>query len=176
VLEAAAPRRLAGISEAARVLGVNKGTLSRQVTKGLIRDHAGPGQTPLIDLDTVEAELAQNGDPTKRRAQGQTVPAAKGLAASKAAAAEIDTERKRLALAKDLRTVLDRGEVEAAFEDMARKVRQAFERSRAAFCAKAAGLDPNALLRELEAREALIFDGLTEAFEQEAGLERAVPG
>lgn len=176
MLEAAAPRRLAGISEAARILGVNKGTLSKQVTKGLIRDHSGPGQTPLIDLDTVEAELAQNGDPSKRRGPGQAVPAAKGLAAAKATAAEIDAERKKLALAKEMRTVLDRAEVEAAFEDLARKVRQAFERGRAAFAQRAAGLDPNALLRELEAREALIFDGLTAEFEQEAGLERAVPG
>ncbi len=61
---------LVGISEAAKLLGVNKSTVSRQVAKGIIPNHAEPGRPPLVDPDEARLARTQNIDTSKSATPG----------------------------------------------------------------------------------------------------------
>lgn len=166
---------LVGVSEAARRLGVNKGTISKQVAAGAILNHAPEGQPPLIDMESVDRERDQNLDPTKRRTVKTAKSDAGTLTEAKTETAVIEAQRRRLQLAKELGQLLARDEVERAFEDLARKVRLAFERGRVSFVHEIAGLEPAEMAVRMEAREDEIFAALADELSLGLDLERPVP-
>lgn len=63
-------RQLVGVSAAARALGYDKGTISRHVKAGKIRNHAPDGAAPLIDVAEARLDLDRNLDLSKQRGQG----------------------------------------------------------------------------------------------------------
>ncbi|MFT4117474.1 hypothetical protein [Bradyrhizobium sp.] len=75
----ATPLELISISEAARMIGINKSTLSRQVESGAIRSHGGK-----VVLSEVVADRASNVNLTQSRRRPAKAKA--GTAPSKAAA------------------------------------------------------------------------------------------
>lgn len=70
---------LVGISEAARALGRNKSTISRQVASGIIPNHAEPGKPPRINIDEARAAIAANVDRSKSSTPGLGVRSSDGM-------------------------------------------------------------------------------------------------
>lgn len=60
------PDDLVGVTEAAAAVGVNKSTVSRYVSQGLLADYGVPGR-PLVSVAQVRSVRAASLDPAKRR-------------------------------------------------------------------------------------------------------------
>lgn len=60
------PDDLVGVTEAAAAVGVNKSTVSRYVSQGLLTDYGVPGR-PLVSVSQVRSVRAAALDPAKRR-------------------------------------------------------------------------------------------------------------
>lgn len=69
VQEAPAPGKHVGVREAARQLGVNASTVSRQVAAGIIPNH-GTVAAPLIDVDEARRSRDDNLDRSRLRGAG----------------------------------------------------------------------------------------------------------
>lgn len=69
---------LVGISEAARALGRNKSTISRQVASGIIPNHGEPGK-PLVNIEEARAAIAANVDRSKSSTPGLGVRSPDGM-------------------------------------------------------------------------------------------------
>lgn len=141
--------QLVGVSEAAKALGVNKSTISRQVAKGIIPNHAEPGSPPLINID--EARLARKTDidTSKSATRGVGLRAGDDLFeapdeadavlpdepaagpdkdrlsynTARTAAVALQAQRAQLELMRELGQLVPASEVERAAQDHARGLR-----------------------------------------------------
>lgn len=110
-----------GISEAALAVGVNKSTISRYRSGGLVRSF-GTAARPLVSLAEVQAVRANDLDPAKRRVEPvpsapAPVSADSSLAAERVRKTRAEADRAELDLAERQRELVERAPVEdAGFE------------------------------------------------------------
>lgn len=176
-------RRLVGVTEAARALGLNPSTVSRQL--GRVFPNHGTEAKPLVDVDEARSMRAAQLDPVKQRGRGLLL---EQPAATPAPAAEptgprrlSDIDRKRQAdadiaeldAAKAKGQVVDRSRVQAAQREAGQAIREALKSRNRGLAAQLVGkTDPReiaALLDEsdhaLLVRVASTLDGMAETAE-----------
>lgn len=143
--------KLVGIREAARQLGVNASTISRQVAAGVIPNHGGDG-SPLVDPEEARSARQLNLDPSKRRGVGSPLslhptpqditssPRGSGYQVSRAEREGYDAALKRIELEERLRNLLDKGEVTEAAFAIGQVLREMIERRQPTLAARLAGV------------------------------------
>lgn len=143
-------QELVGVSEAARLLDRNKSTISRQVAKGIIPNHAAAGQPPLINIEEARQALRHNIDTSKSATRGVGLRAGDDLFeaeddveaalpdepvaggpdkdrlsynTARTAAVALQAQRAQLELMRELGQLVPASEVERAAQDHARSLR-----------------------------------------------------
>lgn len=121
-----APNDVVGIREAAKALGVNASTISRQVAKGVIPNRGASG-APKVSIDEARRARATNLDPSQQRAP-EPSPSTSGTFSSHRSAHEAAKAKlAQLDLAQRLGEVVSRSEAEDLFATYGRRVRDALE-------------------------------------------------
>ncbi|MGQ9367709.1 hypothetical protein [Azospirillum sp. ST 5-10] len=113
------PDDLANLTNAAAAVGVNKSTVSRYLSQGVLANHGGEAR-PLVSVAELRALREKGLDPAKRRSEAPApVPASadSSLAVERIRKTRAEADKAELDLAERQRTLVERGPVEdAGFE------------------------------------------------------------
>lgn len=180
---AAMSQQIVTLSEGARLLGVHKSTISRQVAAGIIPNRGEPG-APMIDVAEARAAREQELDRSKqrgaqaplfRRAIGDdelgTEPVAPGALASSSSyqsarsrREETNAQLAEIALQERLGLLLDKSEVIDAFFALGASLREMMENARIELAAQFGAELGTALAERFRKMQVQIADEIERRF------------
>jgi hypothetical protein len=165
------PGDLAGVSEAALKLGVNKSTISRQVKSGMITNY-GTAAKPLVSIEGAKLQRAGNLDPALQRTSPSLMLPVQQTAFVNAKTQNeyVKGELAKLELADKLKQIIPRADAEDLFETFGTQIRERLAQRWHGLAIALAGKSASEIMALGEAADEALLSEIAGEIERDFGV------